>query len=220
MRGYLVLGLAALAMLAVVAVRDGAPPAEATHGNLNVHVHDDYYHPAGAFGVPTSHALAMTSCQKAQPDAACDAQIHIGDTITWVAPAPFAVNLHSVTECVDNTFSTCGPAVMPSNPIGDTGVLAPGSWPTAPVLFTQTGTYYYTCTVHPSVMRGRVVVQNVGSPTPIPAPGDPVVGGIAGLTTDTASEGNDVLLYAAIAAVLGLSAVGGGLVAVRRRIDR
>jgi plastocyanin len=143
--------------------------------NKNVHVHDDFYHPAGAFivGTGTDHNVAQAACQKANPDAACDAVIQQGDTITWVAPAPLAAHQHTVTECTDGTFSVCGPSVSAANPIGDSGVrnpppdVAPIGWPYGPIQFNTPGTYYYRCEIHPGVMRGRIVVQS------------PAVGGIA-----------------------------------------
>ncbi len=151
--------------------------ALATHGNLNVHVHDDFYHPAGAFGTPTDHTVAMAACMVANPDPACDAQIHAGDTITWVTAAPQAANPHTVTECTDNSFATCGAAVDAANPIGDSGIrqpapaVPPTGWPYGPVTFSTEGTYYYRCDIHPDVMRGRiVVVAAVQTATPTPTP--------------------------------------------------
>jgi plastocyanin len=165
MRRILFLASASLAAIVMLAAWQAAEPATAAT-NLNVHVHDDFYHPAGAFlvGPSTDHNLAQTSCQAANPAPACDAVITAGSTITWVSPAPLASHLHTVTECTDNTFSVCGPSVSPVNPIGDSGVRnppnpGPSGWPYGPIVFTQPGTYYYRCEVHPATMRGRVVVQ-------------------------------------------------------------
>ena len=52
----------------------------------------------------------------------------------------------------------------PNNPIGYSGVRNPPSpgpsgWPYTTGPFTTPGTYYFSCDVHPDVMRGRVVVQ-------------------------------------------------------------
>lgn len=163
-----------------------APPA--THGNLNVHVHDDYYHPAGAFlsfGI-TDHNVAKQMCEAGNPIAACDAVIHAGDTITWVSPAPLAVNLHSVTECTDGTFTVCGAGVAAANPIEDSGVRTPPSpgpsgWPYGPVQFNAAGTYFYRCEVHPAVMRGRIVVQAL-------LPAAQIVGGIGEFVEPAAAD--------------------------------
>lgn len=157
-------------VLAVLALSgQAATAAPSSSVNLNVHVHDDFYHPAGAFvvGPGTDHNLAMAACQVASPDPLCDAHIFTGDTITWVSPAPLAANPHTVTECTNNTFSVCGPAVSINNPIGDSGVRpppnpGPGGWPYGPILFNVPGTYYYRCEVHPATMRGRIVVALSG----------------------------------------------------------
>lgn len=166
--GLFILAAAAIAIYSLVGFE--GREAVASPANLNVHVHDDFYHPAGAFivGTGTDHNVAQAACQTASPAPACDAVIPVGDTITWVAPAPLAMNPHSVTECTDGTFSVCGPAASAANPIGDSGVTAPPptGWPYGPVQFNAPGTYYYRCEVHPSDMRGRIVVQG------------PVVGGI------------------------------------------
>src|SRR3970040_12124 len=105
----LAVGLVSLLLVA----GNGVTPAQATHGNLNVHVHDDFYHPTGAFivGPGTDHALAKAACQVANPDPQCDAVIHVGDPLTWPSPSPLAANPHPVTECTDGPFAVCGPAV-------------------------------------------------------------------------------------------------------------
>ena len=199
-------GLLALGLLLIAG--DGAGPVQATHGNFNVHVHDDFYHPTGAFivGVGTDHALAETACEKANPDAACDAVIHPGDTITWVAPAPLAQNQHTVTECTGSAFSVCGSNVSAANPIGDSGVRNPppdtgsDAWPYGPIQFNAPGTFYYRCELHPSVMRGRIVVLGgVGGVTELPAQGSK-----SALKESDSSAGRD---YATLAAVLGSAAV-------------
>lgn len=164
---FLLIIAALVTTAALVTLVGGGTTTEATHGNFMVHVHDNFYHPMGGFivGTGTDHAVAKAACEKANPDAACDAVIHAGDSITWVAPPPLAMNPHTVTECTDNTFSTCGPSVDPGNPIGDSGArnpppdVPPLGWPYGPVTFYAPGTYYYLCEIHPSVMRGRIVVQ-------------------------------------------------------------
>lgn len=199
--------------------------------NLNVHVHDDFYHPAGAFlvGSSTDHNLAKAACQKASPEAACDAVIAVGDTITWVAPAPLAVNAHSVTECTDGTFSVCGPAVSAANPIGDSGTrspppaVAPTGWPYGPITFTIAGVYYYRCEVHPDVMRGRIVVQALEASTVTPTLTPLPLGG-SGVFPDAASGGyglgSALLAAMAAGAAAGAAALGGAAWYARRRWSR
>ena len=162
-RSYFALAAGLLAVAAaVVLVVPGSPVAAAI--NKQAHVHDDYYHPVGAFivGPGTDHNLAMAACQVANPPSTCNTVIQEGDSVTWVAPSPFAVNVHTVTECSSNTFSVCGTGSSPG-PIDDSGprnppLPGPSQWPYGPITFANEGTYYYRCEVHPTTMRGRVVV--------------------------------------------------------------
>jgi plastocyanin len=229
MRAFLLLGLAAVSIAAgaIVLASDGVTPARASHGTFNVHVHDDYFHPTGTFVPGAGHANAIALCMQALPDTTCTAVIHVapGDSINWVSPAPLAANPHSVTECTDNTFAVCGPAVSAANPIGDSGVLAPpnpgpSGWPYN-VTFPSPGFYYYRCDVHPAVMRG--VVQVIANNAP---PGG--VGGIAGLIdggdaadgprgAQSAEGGEAALAVAAgLGALLVLASAAGATYAVKR----
>lgn len=204
-------------------VSGGGRAVHAAPVNLNVHVHDDFYHPAGAFivGPGTDHNVAQAACQTANPDAACNAVIQVGDTITWVAPAPLAANVHSVTECTDNTFSVCGPSVSATNPIGDSGLrnpppdVAPVGWPYGPIQFNTPGTYFYRCEVHPTVMRGRIVVQ-------APAVGgivvDPESVAAAVDATSRGGSGSGAVAAMAAGALASVIALGGIAWYARRRL--
>ena len=227
--GVAVVLAAGLVVTAVVfAVGSGSETAKASHGNFNVHAHDDYFHPTGTFVPGPGHATAKALCEALQPDTTCTSVIHVapGDSITWVAPAPLAVNPHTVTECTDASFTTCGPAVDAVNPINDSGVLAPPSpgpsgFPYGPVSFQTPGFYFYRCEVHPTTMRG--VVQVIANNS---VPGG--VGGIAGLIDggDTADgpqaaqtgEGGEtsLALVAAIGAAAVVIAAAGASYAGRR----
>jgi len=221
--------LAAVMALTLVA---GETPAQASHGTFNVHVHDDYFHPAGTFGVPTDHNLAKAACQKASPDAACDSTIHVGDSVSFVSPAPLAANPHSVEECADGTFTNCSPGADPNNPIGYSGVRNPPSpgpsgWPYTTAPFTTPGTYYFSCDVHPDVMRGRITVvpASVGGFVDLV---DPNTGHVHYPGMDMSPSSDSAFPYlmvgAAAAGVVALALVAGGLyarqyVAVRRLED-
>lgn len=160
MRRLLAAGFAAgLAALAVAIFSPmGAAPVNALHGVFNAHVHDDYFHPTGAFVPGPGHATAQALCMGATPDATCTATVHAGDSVRWVAPAPLAVNPHSVTECTDATWTTCGAGSTAGNPIEDSGVRFQPGWPYQ-VTFADPGAYYYRCEVHPTTMRGVVQVN-------------------------------------------------------------
>ena len=105
--------IAVLAAVSLVLLSAGdSSPAQATHGNLNIHVHEIYFHPEDAFGTPTDHGAAQLACQAASPDPACDAQIHVGDTITWVSAAPLPAQ----------TIIPSLSARTPSGPAGRTSI--------------------------------------------------------------------------------------------------
>lgn len=170
---------------------------------FNAHVHDDYFHPVGGgFNVGPGHATAQALCMAANPDPTCTSIIGQGDSLMWVAPAPLAQNPHTVTECTDGTWSSCGAGVSAANPIEDSGVRFQPGWPYT-VAFSQPGTFYYRCEIHPTVMRGTVVVE-------------PAIGGGVNLITGTdGGSTTTYLLLSALASVLVLGTAGG--VAWRRR---
>jgi plastocyanin len=220
------ISIALIVALAALTMMVAESPARASHGNFNVHVHDDYFHPAGAFGVPTDHTVAKAACQKANPDAACDATIHVGDTITFVSPAPLAVNLHSVMECSDNTFGTCSVGADPNNPIDDSGYRNPPSpgpsgWPYATTPFNTVGTFYYRCDIHPDVMRGRIVVQpaSVGGFVQIADTGHVHHPGMD-MSGSTDGAARLPLLAAIAAGVIGIALLAVGFYARRRFATR
>ena len=195
----------------------GSSPVDAVPIVKDAHVHDDYYHPAGTFivGPGTDHTLAMASCQVANPDPECDVLITENDSVRWVAPAPLAANLHTVTECTDNTFSTCGAGSASPNPIEDSGVRAQPGWPYQ-VQFTDPGTFYYRCEVHPATMRGRVIVQA------LPVGGTVDLGGAddTAARSESGSGGSgDALTYVITAGAAVILLAGAGLFA-RRRLAR
>ena len=158
----------------------------------------------------------MADCQTNSPVHLCNMTVDVGDSVEWWTKAPFHLNPHTVTECTDGSFTNCGAAVDPNNPIGDSGVFPGGAAVNTlrygPVTFTTPGAYFYRCDIHPGVMVGRISVQAVGTP---PA-GPPAVGGIAGLAAQDAQpnsqstgSGSGTWLIAS-AAVLALVIVAGG----------
>lgn len=222
-RAALVIALGVLSAVTLVLGQGGASPVQAAPVVIDKHVHDNYFHPTQGFVVGVGHATAQALCQQAQPDTTCTAVINAGDSIRWVAPAPLAIGLHTVTECANNTFSVCGAGSAPGNPIEDSGIVAPpdpgpSGWPYQ-VQFDNPGIFYYRCEVHPSTMRGVVQVLAPNGP-----PGPPPVGGLVGLVNGEpvrASESNGVAgieLLAFALAVLGGIAIIGSLAFAATRV--
>jgi plastocyanin len=84
----------------------------------------------------------------------CDTTVTAGDTVTW-------------------DFSAGTLAHTTTGPFWDSGFITDGS--TFSVTFDSAGTFAYTCTVHPSQMNGRIIVQEAQQPEPTqPATDQPV----------------------------------------------
>jgi plastocyanin len=226
MRQLLVIGLAmglvsaAAAFVLVNDVPDSVEGNHSTPGTVDthiVHVHDDYFHPEPLTGPWANHTAAMADCQMTSPVHLCNMTVDVGDSVEWWTKSPFHVNPHTVTECTDGSFSNCGPAVDPNNPIGDSGPFAGGAAVNTlrygPVTFTTPGAYFYRCEIHPVTMVGRISVQAIGTPSP----GPPAVGGVVGLAEgegntspqDAGDSSGGVWLIAAVGAIALVVAAGG-----------
>lgn len=230
-------------LLALAASGGDSSPASANHsspGSVDshvAHVHDNYFHPEPLSPTWADHSAAQADCQAASPPAQCDLNIEVGDSVEWWSKDPFHAQPHSVTECTDNTFSSCGANVDPDNPIGDSGIFMGGATQDAlrhgGVTFDTAGTFYYRCEVHPDEMRGRVVVAAAAAqtPTPTPTPAAPTPTAPGATPTPTAApaiprtggppaDGSGGTLPA-VALVLGGAAIavlfGAGALLLRRR---
>ena len=88
----------------------------------------------------------------------CETTISVGDTVSWdFSPAQLP---HTTTACgadCDDPTAT---------PLWDSGLVADGS--TFEFTFDTPGTYLYYCLVHPTLQRGRIVVQQQELPTLTP----------------------------------------------------
>ncbi len=120
---------------------------------------------------PTSPAAAATAsipagdtwfCDPSFQGGACDRTIAVGDTVVWDFTG--AALTHTTTECGPSCDT---PTAMP---LWDSGLVSPAS-PNRMFqhTFSQAGTYLYHCMVHPTLMRGRIIVQIAGA-TPTPTP--------------------------------------------------
>jgi plastocyanin len=221
-----------VAAAAFVVVHDVPDTVEANHstpGTVDthiVHAHDDYFHPEPLTGPWPNHNAAMADCQTNSPVHLCNMTVDVGDSVEWWTKSPFHANPHTVTECTDGSFTVCGAAVDPNNPIGDSGVFPGGAVANTlrygPITFTTPGAYFYRCDLHPGVMVGRISVQAVGTP---PA-GPPAVGGIARLSAEDAQPGSQTTdsgsgtWLIASAAILVLAVAAGGASVWKRAARR
>lgn len=95
-------------------------------------------------------------CDSSYIGQVCETNVTAGDTVTWTMEA----GVHTVTLCTDGSFGTCTGGF-------DSGLLEPNDTYTR--TFDTPGTYFYYCALHPSQMRGKLVVA-APTPTPSPAP--------------------------------------------------
>lgn len=99
-------------------------------------------------------------CSQASQDGICETAISQGDTAVWTNVGPLAP--HTVTECDDN-FLPC----QPTGGFGS-GIMSNGN--VFSHTFNVAGAFEYVCTLHPFLMRGRIVVSAQATPTPTPTP--------------------------------------------------
>jgi hypothetical protein len=128
----------------------------------------------GAFYGPFSF------CDSSYSGLVCITTIQVGDTVTWQSNSPFA---HTSTEC----GASCGS--IPLSPLWDSGLIPPIGTYSRP--FNQIGTFNYQCNIHPTQMKGQIVVvaslptstptlTPTATPPPLPSPTPvPAVGGIS-----------------------------------------
>lgn len=92
----------------------------------------------------------------------CDRTFPVGTEVAWEVFG----STHTITEC-DDTFTTCPPSGG-----FDLGIVSNGD--SRFRVFNDVGVYEYRCNFHPSVMRGRVIVQAQTTATATPgAPSAP-----------------------------------------------
>ena len=111
----------------------------------------------------------------------CETTIIVGDTVSWdFGPSELP---HTATACGADCDSPT------ATPLWDSGLIADGS--TFEFTFDTPGTYLYYCAVHPTLQRGRIVVQQESPPTPTtpPPPTQPPTPTPPGLTGDANCSG-------------------------------
>lgn len=139
---------------------------------------------AGTFFVSGRDALAQEQvtipsgdfyfCSPSFEDGVCETVISVGGSVVW----DFAGSLNS------HTSSACGASCDdPSpSPLWDSGTISGGTYSRT---FDAAGSYLYFCAIHPTQMRGRIVVQ-AAPPTSIPPPaGQTPAAGVTPVATST-----------------------------------
>jgi len=125
--------LVAMTAVALAACGGGTPsPAASIAG------------PAGSSGAapcaPSNAAGSVAATVKDFAFAPEPVQAKVGDTVTWTnaGPTPHSAALDSFAVCATTTLNT-----------GDAGSIT----------FTAAGTYTYHCAIHPTRMKGTIVVS-------------------------------------------------------------
>lgn len=103
-------------------------------------------------------------CDDSFQGGVCETTINAGDSISWDfggASLP-----HTTTEC----GASCDDPT--DAPAWDSGTITNGS--TFQFTFSEPGTYLYRCSIHPALMRGRIIVEERADPDPgEPTDGEP-----------------------------------------------
>ena len=117
---------------------------------------------AGPFA-PTPSSAADTTidagdlwfCDSSLTSQVCETTINVGDTVTW----DFVAGTHTTTECGGDCWTA---------PVSTGSALWHSGNRSAGQMFQRTfdapGTFNYQCNIHPTEMRGRIIVS--GAPPP------------------------------------------------------
>ena len=111
-------------------------------------------------------------CDPSFLNSVCETTITAGDTVVWDNIG----GLHTITQC-DDAFFACPPSGG-----FDSGLLNPGG--SFSETFDAPAAISYFCAVHPTQMRGRIIVEAQDTPTPSPTPA-PTVGPTAAPDSET-----------------------------------
>lgn len=102
-------------------------------------------------------------CEESFQDGVCETVINAGDSIAWDFSG--AALPHTTSACGDSCDDPT------DAPLWDSGTIDDGS--TFQFTFSEPGTYLYRCNIHPSQMRGRIVVQAAPTEPEPPDTGEP-----------------------------------------------
>ena len=101
----------------------------------------------------TVHIGDFWFCNSSFQGGVCATQINLGDTVVWDMTSVGPSVSHTTTECGNTCDFPTG------SPDWDSGILGPGPGDSFSFTFNQAGTYLYRCSVHPSLMRGTIIVN-------------------------------------------------------------
>lgn len=102
-------------------------------------------------------------CDASFQDGVCDTTVSVGDTVVW----NFAASTlpHTATDC----GASCD--APSASPAWDSGFVDDGT--TFQVTFDEVGVFPYRCEIHPTIMRGNIIVEAAAvEPTPDDGDGD------------------------------------------------
>lgn len=150
-------------------------------------------------------------CDPSFEEGTCETVITAGDTVVWDFSS--GINSHTATDCGGSCDTPSASQVF------DSGTIAPGG--TFSFTFDDPGSYPYLCSIHPTLMFGRIVVQEAAGPEPatqtpsLIEPGDIIPPGstpLGGLPTSGQGPSDDASspVWFVLAAVAG----GGALLAL------
>ena len=101
-------------------------------------------------------------CEASFQSGVCETTISAGDTISWDFSG--AALPHTTTACGADCDSPT------DTPVWNSGIINDGS--SFQYTFDEPGSYLYRCTVHPTIMRGQIVVEAAAEPEPTEPPDD------------------------------------------------
>ena len=136
----------------------------------------------------------------------CPTTVTVGDTVEWDFSS--SIFPHTSTDC----GTGCGLGEGPFGGVWDSGTIFGGGGPFQ-FTFTETGTFLYYCTIHPTTMLGEITVTSA-------------VGGIAELPrvdrapqqTAESQGGPNFVMFTAAASAAAAALVLIGVLARRRRL--
>ena len=155
---------------AVLWSQQGAPPTTMAQETTTVTVGDIWF------------------CNESFYAGICETTISVGDTVSWDFAA--ALLPHTTTACGADCDSPT------DTPLWDSGLVVDGS--KFEFTFDTPGTYLYYCAVHPTLQRGRIVVQQDLPPTSTPTPTQQPTPTPPGLTGDANCSGGINAIDAAL----------------------